>query len=94
MPDALAKAYGYHIYFWSNEGEPLEPIHIHISKTPHPNATKYWILRDGTLAEDNNNDNIPANDLKKLLNYISLETNISKTKEKWTHHFGEISYFN
>ena len=48
MPDALAKAYGYHIYFWSNEGEPLEPIHIHISKTPHPNATKYWILRDGS----------------------------------------------
>ena len=94
MPDALAKAYGYHIYFWSNEGEPLEPIHIHISKTPHPNATKYWILRDGTLAEDNNNDNIPANDLKKLLNYISLDTNISKTKEKWTHHFSEISYFN
>ena len=50
MPDALEKAYGYHIYFWSNENEPLEPLHIHISKTPHPNATKYWILSDGSMA--------------------------------------------
>lgn len=49
MPDALEKAYGYHIYFWSNENEPLEPLHIHISKTPHPNVTKYWILSDGSL---------------------------------------------
>ena len=22
----------YIVYFWSNEGEPLEPIHIHIAK--------------------------------------------------------------
>ncbi len=28
MPDIVEKAYGYHIYFWSNEGEPLEPIHF------------------------------------------------------------------
>ena len=54
MPDALEKAYGYHIYFWSNENEPLEPLHIHISKTPHPNATKYWILSDGSLLLENN----------------------------------------
>lgn len=53
MPDALEKAYGYHIYFWSNENEPLEPLHIHISKTPHPNATKYWILSDGSLLLEN-----------------------------------------
>lgn len=22
----------YLVYFWSNEGEPLEPIHVHIAK--------------------------------------------------------------
>ncbi|WP_334299974.1 DUF4160 domain-containing protein [Anaerobutyricum soehngenii] len=22
----------YNIYFWSNEGDPLEPIHVHISE--------------------------------------------------------------
>ena len=40
MPEIVPKVYGYHIYFWSNEGEPVEPIHFHISKEPHKNATK------------------------------------------------------
>lgn len=31
----------YIIYFCSNEGEPLEPVHVHISKShPEKNATK------------------------------------------------------
>ncbi len=95
MPDALQKAYGYHIYFWSNEGDPsfcLEPVHIHFSKTPHKNATKYWILSDGTLRQDNNNDSIPDNDLKRLIRYASLSKNIERAKAKWIEHFGEISY--
>ncbi|MBQ8995721.1 MAG: DUF4160 domain-containing protein [Oscillospiraceae bacterium] len=91
MPEIL-KAYGYHIYFWSNESEPLEPIHVHFSKSPHKNATKYWILRDGSVLQDNNNDKIPINDLKKLVNCITLERNISLIEEKWVEHFGEISY--
>lgn len=94
MPDTLEKAYGYHIYFWSNEGEPLEPVHIHISKTPHPNATKYWLLQDGTLLQENNNDNIPENELKRIITYVSLERNLRLIKEKWLIHFGEIKYLN
>ena len=35
MPEIVPKVYGYHIYFWSNEGEPVEPVHFHISKEPH-----------------------------------------------------------
>jgi len=93
MPDALEKAYGYHIYFWSNENEPLEPLHIHISKTPHPNATKYWILSDGSLLLENNNDAIPSNDLKRLVNFISLPSNVKKIEEKWLNHFGKLSFF-
>ena len=92
MPDALEKAYGYHIYFWSNEGEPLESVHIHFSKTPHQHATKYWILSDGTLEQENNNDNIPVNDLKRLVHYVSLRRNIELVKKKWVEHFGEISH--
>lgn len=92
MPDALEKAYGYHIYFWSNEGEPLEPIHVHISKTPHQNATKYWVLQDGTLREDNNNDNIPQNELKRIVRYIGLKRNIDTVVRRWTEHFGELSF--
>ncbi len=94
MPDIVEKAYGYHIYFWSNEGEPLEPIHFHISRVPHKDATKYWILRDGTLKQENNNDNIPANDLQRIVHLMSLEKNVETTKKKWIEHFqSEISYY-
>lgn len=91
MPDII-KAYGYHIYFWSNENEPLEYVHFHISKTPHQSATKYWLLRDGTLKQANNNDDISANDLKRIINLMSKSEYINKLKEKWLEHFGEISY--
>lgn len=38
---------GYKIYFWVNEGQPIEPIHVHISKIPQANATKLWLLSSG-----------------------------------------------
>ncbi|MCR5790660.1 MAG: DUF4160 domain-containing protein [Lachnospiraceae bacterium] len=41
----------FHIYFRSNEGDPIEPIHFHISEEPHKNAMKYWILSDGSVAK-------------------------------------------
>lgn len=93
MPDIVDKAYGYHIYFWSNENEPLEPIHFHVSHTPHKNATKIWILHDGTLQLENNNDNIPQSVLKKIMNLMALEENIKAAEVKWLTHFGELSYY-
>lgn len=38
----------YSIYFWSNEGDPLEPIHVHISEgRAKSTATKIWITSTG-----------------------------------------------
>ncbi|MED9926955.1 MAG: DUF4160 domain-containing protein [Roseburia inulinivorans] len=38
----------YSIYFWSNESDPLEPIHVHISEgRATSNATKIWITSTG-----------------------------------------------
>ena len=38
----------YSIYFWSNEGEPLEPVHVHISEGQATStATKFWITSTG-----------------------------------------------
>jgi hypothetical protein len=39
---------GYSVFFWSNEGEPLEPVHFHIGKTIGARTTKIWIKKDGT----------------------------------------------
>ena len=39
MPQVF-KVGAYWIYFWANEGKPLEPIHVHIAEgRPHQNAT-------------------------------------------------------
>ena len=38
----------YSIYFWSNENNPLEPIHVHIAEgKATANATKVWITNVG-----------------------------------------------
>lgn len=34
----------YWVYFWTNENDPLEPVHVHVAEgSPQPNATKIWI---------------------------------------------------
>ena len=34
----------YLVYFWSNEGDPLEPIHVHIAEgVPSECTTKVWL---------------------------------------------------
>ena len=39
MP-VIIRLFNYKIYFWVNEGRPLEPIHVHVSERPHKDATK------------------------------------------------------
>ena len=47
MPQVF-KIAGYTVYFWVNENDPLEPVHVHIAKgVPSPNATKIWITKNG-----------------------------------------------
>ena len=82
----------YSIYFWSNESDPLEPIHVHISEgRATSNATKIWITSTGKTVICNNNSHIPTNILKKLSRFI--EANSSMIIEEWLSHFGEISYY-
>jgi len=49
--------FGYKIYLWTNEGKPLEPIHVHVLEKTHKNATKIWILSSGGIKVENNNKN-------------------------------------
>ena len=40
MPQVF-KLGSYWVYFWTNEGKPLEPIHVHISQgSPTEHSTK------------------------------------------------------
>lgn len=91
MPQ-LFKIGPYRIYFWSNENDPLEPIHVHISEgEPQKDATKVWITRSGHCILAHNKSQIPTNVLKRMLR--TIEANSEEIKERWLDMFGEIRYF-
>lgn len=82
----------YWVYFWTNEGLPLEPIHIHIAEgKPVPSATKVWISKSGKCSLANNNSNIPSVVLNKLLRVI--EARSFEIMTKWKNTFGEIDFY-
>lgn len=82
----------YRIYFWSNEGEPLAPIHVHIAEgKPVSNATKVWITKAGKCYLCNNNSKIDKKTLKNIIDII--EARSSEVIEKWIDFFGEIYYY-
>ncbi len=91
MPQ-LFRVGSYTVYFWSNESDPLEPVHVHIAEgRATANGTKIWITSSGKALLCNNRSRIPQNILKKLLRFI--EANSSSIIEKWVEQFGEIRYF-
>ncbi|MCL2088981.1 MAG: DUF4160 domain-containing protein [Oscillospiraceae bacterium] len=91
MPQ-IFKIGSYVIYFWANEGRPIEPIHIHIAKSvPAENATKIWITKAGKCLLCNNNSKIPAKTLKNIMEII--EARNSDVVNKWLGFFGEVYYY-
>jgi hypothetical protein len=82
----------YCVYFWSNEGVPLEPIHVHVSKgTPVQNATKIWITSNGKCMLGNNNSKIPRKMLKNIMDVI--ESREKEVRQAWLDRFDEIRYY-
>lgn len=82
----------YIIYFWSNENNPLEPVHVHIAEgRATANATKIWITSSGKALLCNNNSRIPQRILNNMIRYI--EANNTIIINKWYAQFHEISYY-
>jgi len=82
----------YIVYFWSNEGEPLEPIHVHIAEGRATQfSTKLWVTKSGKLILCDNSGQIPERVLRRMIRV--LEGNIDYIIERWLDHFGEIRYF-
>ena len=54
MPQVF-KIGSYWVYFWSNENDPLEPVHVHVAEgRPQANGTKIWITASGKCLVENN----------------------------------------
>jgi hypothetical protein len=91
MPQ-IFKIGSYWVYFWANENEPLEPVHVHVAHgSPVPNATKIWITKSGKCLICNNNSRIANPALRNIVRII--EARSGEVVEKWIGLFGEASYF-
>ena len=91
MPQVF-KLGSYWVYFWTNEGKPLEPIHVHISQgSPTEYSTKVWITSAGKSLLANNNSHIPDRLLRNMMRII--EARSDEIIKKWTDYFGEPQYF-
>ena len=79
MPSILIEN-GYRFFFFSNEGNPLEPCHIHVRK--HGALAKYWIGEQVMLAD---NIGFSAKELREIESIIISNTNL--IKEAWNGFF-------
>ncbi|TGL42485.1 DUF4160 domain-containing protein [Leptospira perdikensis] len=72
---------GYKFFFFSNEGNPREPLHIHVRKGEK--LAKFWIF-PLILLQENYGFN------SKELNWIEneIEGNIMLIQDKWNDFFG------
>jgi hypothetical protein len=79
MP-VILRLHGYRFFFYSNEGDPLEPAHIHVSKASY--EAKIWLEPIIALAR---NDGFNARDLREIVN-ITTENRLFFV-EKWNEYF-------
>lgn len=73
---------GYRFFFYSNEGDPAEPLHIHVRKGR--NVTKFWLQPVVALAESYGMSPQELNKLQKV-----VENNAKLIKRAWYEYFGE-----
>lgn len=91
MPQVF-KIGSYWVYFWSNENDPLEPVHVHVSEgAPTANATKIWITKAGRCYLCHNHSAIPAKTLNNIMKII--EARSAEVLEKWQAYFGQTEFY-
>jgi hypothetical protein len=71
---------GYRFFFFSNEGVPREPMHIHVRNGEK--LAKFWIEPDIRLAA---NYGMTSAEVRQLIGVI--EKNAEKLRRAWNEHF-------
>jgi hypothetical protein len=73
---------GFRFYFFSNEGNPREPVHIHVMKDGID--AKFWLWPDVVVAY---NDGFSAKALRELIEIVSHRRQFLTSA--WNEFFGE-----
>jgi hypothetical protein len=71
---------GFRFFFYSNEGTPREPIHIHVEKDNV--EAKFWLKPEVRVAYNDGHD---ARTLRELLEII--EDNKDRIERAWNEFF-------
>ncbi len=72
---------GYRFFFYSNEGDPTEPLHIHVRKGEA--VAKIWLEPAVAIADSYG---IHAGDLRRLAAVAAARKD--EIREYWHDHFG------
>lgn len=80
MP-AIFRYKGFRFFFYSNEGSPREPVHVHVNGKG--SEAKYWLEPEVSLARS---DGFDAKELRELQEVV--EQQAALIKERWNEHFG------
>jgi len=72
---------GFRFHFYSDEGDPREPVHIHIAKAGAD--AKFWLHPDAQLAYNRGFD---ARTIRRLREIVEAHTH--QIEEAWNEHFG------
>ena len=79
MP-VILRLEGFKFFFYSNEGAPLEPAHVHVRKAG--DEAKFWLSPQVELAR---NDGFDATTLGRVARMISSHQGYFK--EAWNEYF-------
>lgn len=80
MP-VVFRNHGFRFHFYSNEGDPREPIHIHVQKGEAD--AKFWLYPDVSVAY---NRGFTARVLSDLMEQV--EARREDIEKAWNEHFG------
>ena len=72
---------GFRFFFYSNEGDPLEPLHIHVRKGEQ--IAKFWLEPEPGIAQAYG---LKSSELRELLT-VAIES-LELIRRYWNEHFG------
>jgi hypothetical protein len=72
---------GFRFFFYSNEGSPHEPVHVHVEKDNL--EAKFWLKPEVRVAY---NDGYDSRTLRELLGIV--EINKDRIERAWDEFFG------
>lgn len=71
---------GYRFFFYSNEGDPSEPLHIHVIKGD--SVAKFWLEPDVSAAESYG---IKSSELSMLSKVVKEKSDL--IRKAWNEYF-------